>query len=358
MYRRRRRTREIPFSFDSFLDVVANVCGIIIRLILVAWVGARSYHTLAAQRAAETPAGPPPAAEHASPEPTAVSDPLALELQRQRREMEQHEQRLLDQLRQYQQLQSGNAGLGTQLDDLTAAQQTREQQQGQLEGTTAERTAAARTAQVSLADLRRRSEQLAGELRELEKLPPASKVLRYRTPVSRPVHTEEFHFECREGRVSYIDLQAFLVEIHRGMPDKVELLKSRWEVESVTGVAGAFRLRYTLERERGVLDGGAAPGREQSFRYGLSGWVVEPVLPTRGESAEVALRPGAQFRRLADALDPEQTVVTFWVYPDSFTLYRQLRDYLYEHNVEVAGRPLPPGMPIASSRDGSASRGQ
>src|SRR3954452_25129570 len=44
MYRRRRRPeREIAFSFDSFLDLVANVVGIIIRLILVAWVGARSY---------------------------------------------------------------------------------------------------------------------------------------------------------------------------------------------------------------------------------------------------------------------------------------------------------------------------
>ena len=35
------------FSFDSFLDVVANVVGIIIRLILVVWVGARSYDSLA-----------------------------------------------------------------------------------------------------------------------------------------------------------------------------------------------------------------------------------------------------------------------------------------------------------------------
>ena len=53
MIRRRRPQREIPFSFDSFLDVVANVVGIILRLILVAWVGARSYHV------ATSPAPPP-----------------------------------------------------------------------------------------------------------------------------------------------------------------------------------------------------------------------------------------------------------------------------------------------------------
>ena len=50
--------------------------------------------------------------------------------------------------------------------------------------------------------------------------------------------------------------------------------------------------------------------------------------------------------------------VTLWVYPDSFTLYRQLRDYLVERNVVVAGRPLPDGLPIASSRRGTSSRGQ
>ena len=46
MIRRRRRAQEIAFSFDSFLDLVTNVVGIIIRLILVVWVGARSYSAL------------------------------------------------------------------------------------------------------------------------------------------------------------------------------------------------------------------------------------------------------------------------------------------------------------------------
>ena len=61
---------------------------------------------------------------------------------------------------------------------------------------------------------------------------------------------------------------------------------------------------------------------------------------------------------MADAIDARQTVVTFWVYPDSFSLYRELRDYLYDRDVVVAGRPLPEGIPITSSRRGSVSRGQ
>ena len=51
-------------------------------------------------------------------------------------------------------------------------------------------------------------------------------------------------------------------------------------------------------------------------------------------------------------------MVTFWVYPDSFEMFRKLRDHVYERGHDVAGRPLPAGTPIAGSRNGSASRGQ
>src|SRR6516162_2612775 len=96
MIRRRRRVREIAFSFDSFLDVVANVVGIIIRLILVVWVGARSYSSLTTV----PPPAPPPAA--AAPEP---EDPLQRELARHRRELAAARARLLEQLRLVHQVQ-------------------------------------------------------------------------------------------------------------------------------------------------------------------------------------------------------------------------------------------------------------
>src|SRR5437660_4808819 len=101
MIRRRRPPREIAFSFDSFLDVVANVVGIILRLILVTWVGARAYH--GRPQPAPTPS---PIVEHEEslvvaplPEPT---DPLAAELERQRRELVTAQAALLEQLRQWE----------------------------------------------------------------------------------------------------------------------------------------------------------------------------------------------------------------------------------------------------------------
>jgi hypothetical protein len=371
MYRRRRPKREIAFSFDSFLDVVANVCGIIIRLILVAWVGARAYHAgevekmlnpgasgAVSPRSVGMETDSVSASKRVPFQPPPLTDPLEEELRQHREELARQQQRLLEQLRQCQLLETTNAETAQNIETLTATEHAAEQERGKLATAAAQSTSTAKEAQLSLADLQKRGQQLAAQLRELESLPPLKKTLRYRTPVSRPVHSEELHFECKEGRVCFIDIQAFLIEIRRGLEDKAESLKSRWEVEGTAGPVGAYRLHYTVERERGLLDSAGGLPASGGFRYGLGGWAVEPILPVRGETAAAALAPTGEFRRLADAIDPEQTVVTMWVYPDSFALYRQLRDFLYERGIEVAGRPLPVGMSIASSRHGSASRGQ
>ena len=139
------------------------------------------------------------------------------------------------------------------------------------------------------------------------------------------------------------------------------LLRTQWQVAEVTRPSGAFRLRYTIERYRNTLDAftsSANPAGESGFRYGLGEWQVEAIATARGENASEALAPKSQFRQMVDVLDPDQNVVTFWVYPEGFALFRQLRDYLYGHELEVAGRPLPEGIPISGSKSGTVSRGQ
>src|SRR5262249_15592970 len=160
-----------------------------------------------------------------------------------------------------------------------------------------------------------------------------------------PVHSEELLFECNHGRVTFIDIGAMLQEVRQRMEDKGKLLRTQWRVEDITPTVGAFRLHYAVERQREILDalgGDAAPGSGSGgFRYGVSEWQIEPVALSRGETLGQALRDGSEFRQIVDGIDPQQTAVTFWVYPDSFEVYRRLRDLLYERDVVVAGRPLP-----------------
>src|SRR5712692_7039627 len=92
MMRRRSAAREIHFSFDSFLDVVANVVGIIIRLILVVWVGARSYSSV--QMIAQSKTEPKEAVAASAD----VGDPLELELAQHRWQLAEAEAGLCKQL--------------------------------------------------------------------------------------------------------------------------------------------------------------------------------------------------------------------------------------------------------------------
>src|SRR5260370_3645855 len=92
MRRRFRSQREIPFSFDSFLDLVANVVGIIIRLILVVWVGARSYSGVK-----EAAARPHRSSESA---PILGYDSMEDELECHRRELADAQAKLLERMRQ------------------------------------------------------------------------------------------------------------------------------------------------------------------------------------------------------------------------------------------------------------------
>jgi hypothetical protein len=290
-----------------------------------------------------------------------LSDPLQGELARHQRELANAQARLLKQLRQVKQAKGDEEKVRRELAKVTIDEMGQNQKKTQLENERNRRQAESQRVALSLDEIRRRSKRVLEQIQLLEKRPRRTHQLHYRTPVSAPVESEEMMFECRHGRVTFVDMAAMLTQIERGLEDKGRQLKTQWEVDDVTAPVGAFRLRYSVARVRGpldaVVDDSLTPS-SGSYRYGVNAWRVEPVVTKRGETEEVALSPNSEFRQIVDALDPRQSVVTIFVYPDSFALFRRLRDYLYDRDIVVAGRPLPLSMPMCGSRQGSRSRGQ
>jgi hypothetical protein len=354
MLRRRRppKNEAIHFSFDSFLDLVTNVVGIIIRLILVTWVGARSYHASMQWLDAEPEA---PTQKLAAPQ--IVDDPLHVRIENSRRDLDEAKERLLAHLKDVETAEADKektklvlTGLITRRDDLDAERRA-------LEAKGTSRGANVQQGSLSAAEVRARSKKLLEEIKKIEAGPTNMKQLKYHAPLSRAVQGEELMFECKAGRVTFIDLPMFMQEVKGSLDEIANELKTTYRVERQTSTVGAFRLRFAVERERTQLDAPGTP-TTRSYRYGLSEWVVEPITPERGETAEQALTPKSEFRQMVDNLDPRLTVVTFWVYPDSFETFRKVRDHLYDRGHDVAGRPLPAGASIAASKYGTASRGQ
>ncbi len=359
MYRRRRpRGEKILFSFDSFLDVVANVNGIIIRLILIAFVGARAYHssmTFVAEPPLENAL-----AVNELPPPKADDDPLKSVLDKQRRDLADLRMQLVKKASQAEDTSSDAQAIDAQLAALAQMKDSLSKQSMELAAAADKEIRTVQTVALSLEELAKRGRDVKQAIAQLEAVGPPKKELRYHTPVSKTVTSDELFFECKNGRVTYLDLPGLMRDIEDGIKEKEELLRERFSVEDVTRPLGAFRVRYTIERRRNMgeaLGEAARPRDRVHFAYGLGKFIVEPVAPVRGETLAQALRPTSDFRQSVDALD-SQTMVTFWVYPDSFAMFRTLRDYLYEKGIEVAGRPLPENEPIAGSPTGSRSRGQ
>ena len=370
MYRRRRPQREkISFSFDSFLDLVTNVIGIIIRLILVTWIGARAYTSnmmlTQEQQSTEQMSQVSQVSLAPLPPPRAEDDPLSKELVEAKREIDRVRDRLLEQLKELDFVQSKEVGVKKEMVALDQRLQEVEKDKQATDSILLQRGQQVRSTVLTIEEVRQKAEKLKSDIQEVEKMPVPTKALRFPVPVSKPVRSDEMFFELKGGKVSFIDVPSFMLEVENEFSTKKETLESQlmtqWKVEAETAAVGSFRMRYFIERQRQPGDGPDAeqgPTQSKRFGYYLSGWIIEPISPKRGETLETALAANSEFRRNIARLVAKESVVTFWVYPDSFALFRRLRDLLYENDVEVAARPIPFDHTIGANRNGTASQGQ
>jgi hypothetical protein len=205
--------------------------------------------------------------------------------------------------------------------------------------------------------LKAETEKLKGEIATYVAAPrPKAKVLTNKNPVARPAEHEEQHFEVRHNRVTYIDLDRLISLVKTDADLRIRLAGGARSVESRVGPVGAFSLQYEFRRMLPTRIDDLVDRR--SLTYRPSGWEIVPEFEGRGESFEATRRPISEFARTISRFTPGTATITFWVYPDSFELYRKLRDDLQGRGYLVAGRPLPEGMPIRGGPGGSVSAGQ
>lgn len=351
---RRRATREPAFGSDSFLDVITNLVGIVIIIIVMVIARTRTLPLI------ESPEPLTSVATPHEPEPDLAD--LRDQLAESARAVSQVQGELLALLRELETAEAARREVESQLPELHDRQtRVRVLLEEHAKNVRAIDEDAAR-AEDEHRSLRDRIQNLQLAVRETKPRPPERRALRYHLPVSRPVGEGELFFECRGGRVTFIDLQPMLEQVRGLLRSKGEDLRTRWEVTDSVGPVGAFRLEYVVARERSSpLDnafGQLPPAGDARFSYGLARWEVVPVWPERGETVEEALAPQSRFRQVVDALNPDHVTLTFFVYEDSFAGFRTLRDHAHARGFVVAGRPLEMSQPIAGSRAGTISRGQ
>jgi hypothetical protein len=313
---------------DSFLDIVTNIVGILIILVMV--IGGRIQEIV---MTTATPVAGPPALEQE------VHDLVATLAS-----VESEVEDLQTQTRTVATAAAFTADARLQLATaVSAARAALEQRKQQGD--------AARIAAAEAAARRERLEaELTGVEREataLARAPvAAAEILAYPTPIGRTVNGAETHFRLAGGRIAYIPLDE-LFELAKQQTRRhsgpIASLASR--IESV-GPTHGFTLDYVIEAKIDQARGQVLIRSRE--------WVVRPATEPVGETFVEAVAAGSRFRRvLAEA--PPDTTVTLWCYPDSFDIYRQVREELHRLGVPTAGRPMPDGAPIGGSTEGSKS---
>lgn len=385
---RRRPPAELQFGSDSFLDVVANIVGILIILIVIA--GLRVSQTpvvLPSMKSDSSDSASPLVASSVpdlvdEPEPSEqpVKTPQVVILQpveeppvedepepipppplpelvapRELVDLSEQLQSEIGAIKEEHALlakRSKQSGLRqtTLLERRRAIQEKLAEQTQELD---ASRKDMAKT-EADLVLMRQTLERLKVQLGDLESKPKNVEALEHRiTPISRVVNGAEKHYRLEKNRVVEVPIEDLIHQFQRQLERRKEwLIKNRQQNGEIGPIRG-FTMRYHLKFD--TLSGlEAARFGHEGFVLRVSRWEVRPDPETRGETEEVALRKGSQFYQSILSTSPD-TTLTFWVYPDSYAIYAKLRKFAHDNGYSVAGRPLPNGVHIAGSPDGTKS---
>lgn len=366
----RRKLHEVEFGSDSFLDVLANMVGILIILIVIACVRAgrtpvlpplegpelvetaEPIASITEQVDAEPVIGPEPIVEVPELGPEDLEPPreLVLQLKSVETEITGLRSRHFATEEELKKLREQAEAARQEAD---AAEKAASDEKRDLE----EHKIRVARLQQSLGD---RKDILTGLLADFEDAKnaraPVVKVKHRLAPISQEIQGPEVHFRLLGNRVSVVPLDELVERLKFQLERQKDWLARHSRHQAVVGPVGGYSLQYVVERQQ------LSPMEERklgygAFRVGVASWELVPERDVPTESVEEALRRGSRFAIALQAA-PENATLTFWVYPDSFGLYRKLQEASHAEGFVVAARPLPKGVAIAGSPNGTRSAGQ
>lgn len=337
----KRRSNSDSPGEDSFLDIVANLVGVLIILVVVVGANAGSrIHEIAISEVDQ--------AEHDELKKRCeAATKHAFSLERDNHELE-------DKILVEQNLASARKLERDQwLVDIQTAEQLLESQKQKLSD---EHQQVLEQSTV-LASLRDQYRAIDSQFTSLNTVASNNETIEhYPTPIAKTVFSEEMHFRLRNGRLVYVPMTE-LVELMRDeWKQKARKLEVADETTETVGPIGDFRLQYHLraEERRAPIEYGAGVERVTSFTR----FIMVPVNESIGVALEDAFNDGSEFRSLIGLSAPEKTTVSVWVYPDSFAEFNQLKKWLYERGFKTACWPLSKNNPISGGPSGYRSTAQ
>ena len=349
--------KQITTGQDSFLDIVANLVGILIILVVVvgaqasaSWVHATPSEDLAAQiddlKESEASLGDTikklQLDNEALGQKQAKENRLAAALTDQR-----HEYLIRLELLQQK---------------LKAAKKTRIEKIAAIDATAAIEFEKKESFEVQ-------QKQLIDELAELNRESkaisfsnePSTEVIKhFPNPIAKTVFSDEIHFCLNNGRLSYVPMSELISLMRSEVSSEVRLNAENFSREeqaiAVVGPVYDYRMQYELivKANYDRVGGGVNAQTTLSFQ----GFRMLPTSPLIGETIEAALGGDSDFQKRLSDFEPGKTTVSIWVYPNDFESHALLKKWIYENGFQMASWPLDHGKRISGGPTGFKTSAQ
>ncbi len=349
-------SKSINVGEDSFLDIVANLVGILIILLVI--VGANASQQL----------------EQSTPDQEQATkiDALTDQLTRDQLAAEkiyQDNQQMEREIQQQNQLAASLTDRRHRmLVQLELIKQETERQRERLEDRLAEVEQDKREQLTQQVSFDQQRNQLEAQLKSVQQATYAVEannesgaaapetIDHYPSPIARTVFAEEVHFQLRDGRLAYVPMDELIALMKREWKLKAEkLAEANGTLETVGPVAG-YRMQYQLAAQNvpQQTQVGIVERREVQFDR----FIVLPQPGLQGETVEQALQAGSQFLQRLEGRQPARTTVSIWLYPDGFAEHGKIKTWLHEQGFRMASWPLVEGRPISGGPNGFKTSAQ
>ncbi|MCC9599672.1 hypothetical protein LOC67_03790 [Stieleria sp. JC731] len=340
----RRREDGVSVGHDAFLDIVANLVGILIILVVI--LGAQS-HSVIQEAIVESEQQVDQELREAT---DSDMDQLA-SMAARAASAQVDSQRLEKTIKSLDQKVARQSERRTALLTLLKdAEETLEQQKAELDS---ERQELAET-EVKASSLRRQIEELDDTEQELaNRQPPVVEIENLPTPMAKTVFGNEVYFRLKGNRLSVIPFEELAEEIGRDF--RRTSGSSRDGVsDSAVGPVRGYVARYVMNRSNELVSDGGKIARMTRARVMVASF--EPLQEPHGDPIDRVLTDDNWLDIELAGHSPETSTITVAVYPDSYGAFRKLREKFYSKGYATAARPIKDGNPIYVNFAGGGSR--
>ena len=205
-----------------------------------------------------------------------------------------------------------------------------------------------------LADAQAKLNELSGEQAALLSQPVQAEVLESRpTPIVHRHDGKELFLQLSEGHVAVIPLADLLEEYKQHVTENLWRLKDQDSLSGTVGPIGGYRMRY-LVRKRAIQSQTVAGYEQRGTAIETVKWELLPIVTPLGEPVDQAVAPNSELFQQLKNFPPSATIIAIGVYPDSLRELHRLKRTLQDAGYGIAEKLMAAGEVYGFSPHGQA----